>query len=517
VTNSAGAFTGQTLGREPPKVKDEAMETRGTRSERRQLGAFYTPPALVNLLIREVLEPAFDKRSGRSTPPMVIDPSCGDGRLLAAAGEAIRQHYGVDPTPFLVGAELDKATALDTRRRLGCTVLVGDARAVLQDDAHLHAYGAVIGNPPYLSQLAASTARGGRSALGGGPYADVAAEFLALSLRLARPEGARIGLVLPMSILATRDVAPIRADVEASACIDLCWWADEPVFDANVRTCILGFVTGEQNTGGSQHSVRRFRSTELTPVAPVTQPASASQRSWSWLVADALGVPPLVLSDNAGTLGDIALCRGDFRDQYYGLVGAVSDTADGPSLITSGLIDAGVCRWGRTPTRFGKVRYDAPRVDLSLLDPKLRAWAESRLVPKVLIASQTKAIEAVADPTGAWIPSVPVVSVMPNDPADVWRIAALLTSPVASAWLAHERAGTGLSAQTIRVVASDLARLPLPVDQPAWDEAVTLLASGDIAACGRQMMRAHAIDSASAFALYDWWLPRVSGSTARTG
>ena len=63
----------------------------------------------------------------------------------------------------------------------------------------------VVGNPPYLSQLAAATTRGGASRHGGGPYADAAVEFLALAVRMARSGGGRVGLVLPQSILASRD------------------------------------------------------------------------------------------------------------------------------------------------------------------------------------------------------------------------------------------------------------------------------------------------------------------------
>lgn len=488
-------------------MKDGQVDSRGTWSERRLAGAFYTPAALVDLLIREVVEPL---AAARSEPPTVIDPACGDGRLLAAAGEAIRRRYGIDPRPFLVGAELDEPTAEACRASIGCTVLSGDARTVLQAAEHHHAYDVVIGNPPYLSQLSASTARGGRSALGGGPYADVAAEFLALSLRLARIDGARIGLVLPMSILASRDVAPIRLAVEQAARIDMCWWSDESVFDANVRTCVLGLVTGATETVSD--GVRRFRGTDLRALEAARRSRTASHRSWAWMVADAMGVPPVDLSADGRFLGDIAQCRGDFRDQYYGLVGSVSDESDGPPLITSGLIDAGVCHWGRKHTSFAKKRFQAPRVHLDSLEPRLRTWAQARLVPKVLVASQTKALEAVADPNGEWLPSVPVVSVMPNDPVAVWRVAALLTSPVASAVLAHERTGTGLSAQSLRVAASDLARLPLPVDERAWCSAATAIENGDVAGCGEQMLAAHGVTGAQADALYRWWWPRVSGS-----
>ena len=58
----------------------------------------------------------------------------------------------------------------------------------------------VVGNPPYLSQLAAATTRGGASRHGGGPYADAAVEFLAVAVRMlrtGRPPRARPAAVDP--------------------------------------------------------------------------------------------------------------------------------------------------------------------------------------------------------------------------------------------------------------------------------------------------------------------------------
>ncbi len=501
------ASTTRTLGRDAPTVKDGGVSERGTRSERRRVGAYYTPPVLVDLLVREVLVQAFD---GRDEPPLVIDPACGDGRLLDAAGRAITDRYGVDPSPYLVGVELDPVTAADTSCRLGCVVHCGDARTLLTGSEHAYRYDVLIGNPPYLSQLSSSTARGGRSALGGGPYADVAAEFLSLSTQVVRQHAGRIGLVLPMSILATRDVAPIRAQVERDAGIELCWWANESMFDANVRTCVLGLVTGR-----APAEVRRLFGPEARSISSVSAPGPDTNGSWGWLVADAAGIPSVNLDVDNGVLGALVNCTADFRDQYYGLVGAVGDTSDGPPLVTSGLIDVGRCAWGTRATRFAKQRYDAPRVDLSLLSPSLQSWAQTRLVPKVLVATQTKVIEAVVDEQGEWLPSVPVISVVPNDPADVWRVAALLTSPVASAWIALQRIGTGLSAHAIRVTASDLARLPIPSDNAAWIEAASALQRGSVLDCGRRMLHAYGLSSRND--LYDWWAARVSGSTARPG
>jgi SAM-dependent methyltransferase len=471
--------------------------------ERKRLGAYYTPPSLVELLVREVVGPACEEL-GR--PPRIVDPACGDGRLLAAAGVAIRERFGVDPRPLLVGVEIDPEVAAATRRRLGVEVIVGDGRTV-RDGAP---FDVVLGNPPYLSQLAAITTRGGHSALGGGPYADVAAEFLAASLQLARADGGRVGLVLPLSILATRDVRPIRDEVERVAALDLWWWSERPVFDAQVRTGIVGLVLGR-----AQGTVRRWRDPAPSRVRAVAPPRRRAS-SWSWLIADESGIPTLADEDvcpvgavpdrsRRGRLADLARVTADFRDQYYGLVGAVSDHAAGPPLVTCGLIDPGCCHWGGRPVRFAKQRHGAPRVDLTRLEPRMQRWAASRLVPKVLVASQTQVIEAVADPDGAWLPSVPVVSVLPYDPADVWRVAAVLTSPVASAWLANRSLGSGLSARTLRVTAADIADVPLPDDDDAWSVATRALQHADTAACGAAMAHAYRT-STDERALLDWWL-----------
>jgi len=466
-----------------------------TPAARKRLGAYYTPPEIVEFLVRAVVEPAC---AGRATPPTVIDPACGDGRLLEAAGRLIRQRFGVDPGPYLRGVEIDADVATATAARLGVVVTVGDGRSPVTGAP----FDVVIGNPPYLSQLAVATSRRGRSELGGGPYADVAAEFLAAALRLARADGGRIGLVLPLSILATRDVRPIRDAAQLAGAIDVWWWADERMFDAQVFTGVLGL-----ELGSPPRAVRRFSGPTFVPVSAVAPRTGAP--TWSWLVADLAGVPEVDLTSGGGMLGDLATFTADFRDQYYGLVGAVSDGGLGAPLVTSGLIDPGRCWWGTRPTRFAKDRYDAPRVTVSKLSPALQAWVASRLVPKVLVASQTKVLEAVVDEHGAWLPSVPVVSVIPNHGTDVWKVAAVLTSPVASAWLAGRRFGSGLSSTAVPVAAGDLAEIPVPPasGRRAWTAAAAKLQAGDVVGCGMDMLRAYGLRQRSD--LLVWWQDRL--------
>jgi hypothetical protein len=301
-------------------------------------------------------------------------------------------------------------------------------------------------------------------------------------------------LVLPHSILATRDTAPIRVEALATARLESLWWAGEVMFDAAVLTCVAAFVRGE-----AQGPVRRARGATFSPLPDADGRDLCRRPTWSHLVADAAGIPPLTIG--AGPLlGALATATADFRDQYYGLVPHVSDDGEGAPLVTSGLIDVGRCAWGERPARFARRSFAAPRVPLDALPPSLQVWAAARLVPKVLVATQTRVIEAVVDPTGRWLPSVPVLTVVPRAPADLWRVGAVLCAPAASAWAATTYLGAGLSAGVIKLSAAQVLTLPVP-EEP-WDDAAAALAAGDVDAC------AHSMDAAYGTDLFDWWAER---------
>ncbi len=376
---------------------------------RKQLGAFYTPPALVDAVVGEAVF---------AGAVSVLDPACGDGRFLRATG--LPQQTGVDIDPA-TGFEHDDALRRDW----------GDRQ-----------FDVVIGNPPYLNQLSTLTTRGGRSKFGGGPYADAAAEFLALAMRLTRP-GGRVGLVLPQSLLSARDAAAIRAQVDSVAALRWMWWTDENVFDASVRVW-----AGVWEVGGEPGPVRRSFGMSFD-----ARPTMAMPATWSGLLTGGSAAV-----HDGPVLGDIATFAVDFRDQYYGLIGAVGDDVDGPPLVTSGLIDPGVCHWGSRPVRFAKQQYAAPRVAIERLSAPLQRWAAQRLVPKILIANQTRVIEAVHDTEGEWLPSVPVITCTTAEPD---RVLAVLGRPSSVEWVHHHAAGSGLGAGTVRLNPKLLASLPL--------------------------------------------------------
>lgn len=466
------------------------------RQRRRRLGAWYTPDELVSQVVAAALEGA------TPVPRRILDPACGDGRFLAAVRDALAER-GHDVQ--VCGVDIDPQAVQAARERLGPRAELIGADALDYDWADRR-FDLVVGNPPFLSPLTAGNTA--HLMASGARYADTAVAFWQLAHRLAEPQGGRVAFVLPLSVLASRDAGPARAHIAQRAALRWWWWADTPVFpEAQV---ITGAVVTE--CGGAPVPVRRRVGVHFGE-APAVMPPTPAPDTWGWLVADSLGLPGegLEALHTAGTLAQHAVARGDFRDQYYGLRDAVDDDGDGVPLVTSGLIDPGLCRWGERPVRFAGRRFTRPTVDLQRLSPTMQAWTTRRLVPKVLVASQTRVIEAVTDEHGAWLPGVPVISVIPGDGVDVWAVAAVLSSPVASLWLAHRSAGTGRSARVVRVSAPVLAEVPWPGGD--LSPAVDALRSGHLDACAHATLGAYGVDEVVGDAWLQWWRSTLPGRT----
>ena len=451
--------------------------------QRKARGSYFTPTGLVDHLLDQTLEPALDE-AGDPLAVRILDPACGAGAFLVAAARRIAHRAGLDRPDgrvlaCLAGVDQDPAAVelarlclrLETGGDAVERVVVGDALTRPMPTA----YDVVVGNPPFLNQLERLTAsdadtRARLAADSGGAvraYTDLSAVFLHRSVAWVR-DGGRIGLVQPLSLLAARDAAEVRRHLAEACALESLWDSTSGLFGARVLTCAPVL-----RKGAPQGAVRRTHGPDFTPHQPVEDPDLSAE--WSFLLAGALGTPRITLSE-AGRLGDLAVCTADFRDQYYGLAGAVRearDCPDGVPLVTTGLIDPAESLWGRRPTRFLKQAWDAPVVDLSALDDGLAVWASARLVPKVLVGTQGKVIEAVADESGAWLPSVPTITVT-APPEQLWHVLAVLLAPPVAAHAAASYAGTALSAHAIKLSASQVTGLPLPVDQEAWHQGARL-------------------------------------------
>jgi hypothetical protein len=171
--------------------------------------------------------------------------------------------------------------------------------------------------------------------------------------------------------------------------------------------------------------------------------------------------------------------------------------------------------------RFAKQTFSRPTIDLDGLgaDPKLSAWATTRLVPKVLLATQSRVLEAVVDEQGAWLPSTPVITIE-AEPDRLWHVAAALVSPVLTAWTVSHYSGAALSPDAIKLSARQVLSLPAPTPGPAWDVAAEAFRAAQATAddeswlvqlclAGRAMGDAYGVAPSDNERLLSWWLDRL--------
>lgn len=541
-------------------------EQLASTGERKGLGAYYTPPEVVDGLLRLCFDPLVEVAIAAGPEAVaslrVLDPSCGDGNFLVAVADRLIRALTELAVPVddaarlatrcVVGLDLDERAVEVCRRRLsaigGSASAAGEPRIWTADSLMTpreppltlfaegddlawstiraavdaaEGFDLVIGNPPFLSQLRAETAfsqdyaSAMRTRFGefAGGYVDAAGLFLVLGSQLLKP-GGRLCLVEPVSILASRSSGRVRASLMKSAALEQAWFAQEQVFgDAAVEVWAPVFVAGQAYAETSLYVGPSFNEVGAVELR------ESDGDSWSPLLAAILGVPQPQLT-TAGELGDVATGTADFRDQYYGLVGAVVEHSEGdllPKLITSGLIDPATLLWGERSTRFNKTEFSAPCVDTELLDEAMRSWAKERLVPKVLVATQTKVLEAIVDEEGALLPSVPVLTVE-SSVVDLWKIAALVGSPPVAAVAARRHLGAALSSDALKLSARDVLALPLPADDEQWTAAARLFMQASRLRGAQQRTCLH--DSARAMcaafaveddeALFDWWKQRLT-------
>lgn len=526
----------------PPMVPADAwlvgtsLEVLVDAGERRRRGAHHTP----RLVAEVVTGMAFDGVAvDRSTT--VCDPAVGGGAFLLAAGEvlagagvsravAVRQLHGVDVDPLSVAAT-EAALHLWAEGRTGSRIEVGDALG-----RPVEAWGeptVVVGNPPFLGQLRTATSRPPpdtalRADLAelAGPYTDTAALFAALATSVVAP-GGRVALVLPRSFLVARDARRVRDATLASATLDRVWWPGQRVFVADVDVCVPVWRRRLAERPSPPRSVTRSSGCPPVSVPAVTAPRSG-EASWSRLLLGLDGaddVPSVDAWQTAGALADHAVVNAGFRDQYYGLIpyvvddtnGVLDDAAFAP-LVTSGLIDPATCRWGERSFRYAGRRWTAARVDVAAVEAAggwLARWVAGKRVPKLLVAAQTRVVEAVADVDGTWLPSTPVATVAP-EPGWSWRLLAVLLSPAATAWAVRHHSGSGLASGSFRLPPAALRVIPLPADDGLWDAAAddVQAAQGSapeqrralLASAARSMCAAYGLDPDVPTA---WWLARL--------
>ena len=467
---------------------------------RRRDGVHYTPPGVASA----VLDAAF-VALGR-TPDSVCDPTCGGGAFLLSVADRLAAAR-IDAAEIvrhrLVGQELDGEAVGVARRALSewahehgarvgadeVRIHQGDALAVdpaRWPDRPAGGFDLVVGNPPFLSQLSRRTARdaGRRDLVAGrfgavGAYTDDAGLFLLVGTELVAPGGV-VALVQPQSLLSARDADTVRTVLlERSELVGLWAHGGTPFPDADVHVCAPVLRRRGSEGAGGAHQVDvvwQLGTQEHRCRSAVPGPGER----WGGLLGPAMGIPVLP-SLEGPPLGSVATATAGFRDEFYALRDAIVLGVDpaapvascGPRLVTVGMIDPLELRWDLAPHRVGGRSVVAPRVDLAALAaeaPRVGRWVDDRLRPKVLVATQTKVVEAVADPDGSCVPMTPTISVEPIlGHLDVWHLVAALSAPPVAAMAVRDHLGAGRSAGALRWSARAVLEAPLPVVATAWD------------------------------------------------
>jgi len=479
---------------------------------RQRQGAFYTPSDVADGVVALAVA---DEALAPPRQPTICDPAAGGGAFLLAAArrlDALGHSRRTILLDLLWGADIDPdavAVARTALRSWGAEegaeldpphLVVADPLALgasAWPDAPAAGFDVVVGNPPFLSPLGAATPRvaghtrwlKGLAGATGAPYADTAAIFLLLACELAGSAG-RVAMIVPESVLGARDAAGVRDAVLARAGLVGLWWGAEPIFDAGVQVCAPVLQMGLAQPDRCR--LWQGRSFEAVSAVRVDRDGVAEGGSWGPLLARLRGAPDVHLG-NGPALATRAVATAGFREQFYGVAPFVHETAGDASppllapLVTAGLIDPLRCRWGQADARFAGRRWTAPTVDLEALadaDPTLASWARERRVPKVVVATQTRVVEAVVDLDGSWWPSVPTIAVTPtaSGEEELWKLAAVLTAPPVSAWALSTYGGTALSGDAIKLSARQILAIPLPGDGECWASGATEAQAAHLAA-----------------------------------
>jgi len=255
---------------------------------RKRHGVHYTPPGLAAFLADRVaiaLERSGEPPWARTEPVRVLDPACGDGALLAAAGARlrIRGHRLVE----LVGLDRDPAAVAAAHLRLGelagagtpgCTVTlrVSDALAAAPGSADA-GYHVVITNPPYVRTqlLGAATSADLARRFGLRGRVDLLHVFVALAgERLT--EGGVLGLLGSNRFLSTQAGGNVRRLLaERFGVREVYDLGDSKPFPAAVLPAIVIATAGATRPGAAE---ARFVSVYQRPHPGSTERADTSDR-----------------------------------------------------------------------------------------------------------------------------------------------------------------------------------------------------------------------------------------------
>ncbi len=463
---------------------------------RRQLGSYYTPRPVVNVIVERTVAVLLGNRlsrTGKGLDPVtsvmdcvlgmrVCDPAMGAGyflvrtlEVMSGLAESRIRRLGTDPdrtlctrirgaiaSRCLVGMDLDPG-AVDLARRslwlaaadplldprsLDGRFLCGDALSC--QASMIPGYGAgyevVVGNPPYGAVMQDRTRdeMAGRFVTASGTYRNTALHFLERCVDLAS-EGARVGLILPKSLVYSRGWWPGVSLVLPC----LTWIIDASLAFEGVRLEQVVVLLRKGRVSRGSYSTGRLVEGRVRRTGSVSRCASERARC---LLLDASSTEMDLFNSvltRSTTIGAVAV---SFRG--LGLQGM--ETPRGAVRAVDG---RSIGRWHihRRLRRYDRDVLDLPGAGRLMVAPKLVTQNivahVTRPRPRIVLASAMDTRHMVSLDT--------VTNTVITDPAvDPWLVLAVLNSRFIS-WWAHRFVFAG-AVRTMHMDASYMGRLPLP-------------------------------------------------------
>jgi hypothetical protein len=323
----------------------------------------------------------------------------------------------------------------------------------------------MLGNPPFVNAIEGGIdgrlkvfAKHAHPLLRGS--ADLSYFFLSLCRSLCRP-GGRISLVLPRGVLNASSARKLRASMPGELQPELVYAPERSnhFHGAQVFICLLGLgPSGRCRVGVEEPSSADLPSGSI-----------GTDNWWLGMQRILMGLPP---EEEAGTrpLSEVFSLRASMITSEYYLI-RLADREDGGALklITTGLIDPGLCLWGRSRCRMLGKDYRHPRIlEDESYPPALRRRLQEAGRPKLLVAGLSKRIECFVDAEGGLAGAVSTYTVFhPRDDVEALRrLAAVLLSDEATLRFRMVLGGNAMGGGNTTMTKSFLADFPLPADFP---------------------------------------------------
>jgi hypothetical protein len=404
----------------------------------------------------------------------------GDDRLLARQEVARSCLYGVDRNPLaveiarlslwlLTRSREPLATFLTERIRCGDSLL----SSPLATRHSPLSFDAIVGNPPFINAIDGSTSPAMKRRLRQAfpelcGTADLSYYFLARADQLTRSDGV-VGLILPCGFLNARAAQDLRGRLLRQRPPALLYApTDSGLFgEANVFVVLVVLGAGGACRGGRELPFR-----DLT----------VWSGNW-WQALESIDARfPFATTHHSPltthhSLGDQFLIQGSMTTgmAYDALPHLVDDGArSGARLITTGLIDPFMCKWGQQPCRYLKRVFRHPVLPWTAALPGALAQRLAQVRrPKVLVAGVAgpgNRLEAFVDHQGTCCGAVSTFTILhpEDDLAVLERLCRHLHSDGVTRRIVPQLGASALGAGLLTITKAFLRGLPLPAEHEVW-------------------------------------------------